>query len=95
MSRVDALSSMANRIQSPTFTSFVDAVAHGSEVGASMVGTLRMQGEDMRRARFNIAERKAQRAPSIMIFPMAIFIVPAVFIVIGVPVWMRLQSTGL
>lgn len=95
MSRVDALSAMAGRIQSPVFTSFVDAVAHGNEVGASLVGTMRMQGEDMRRARFNIAERKAQRAPSIMIFPMAIFIVPAVFIVIGVPVWIRFQSTGL
>ena len=95
MSRVDALSAMAERIQSPVFTSFVDAVAHGSEVGASLVGTMKMQGEDMRRARFNIAERKAARAPSIMIFPMAIFIVPAVFIVIGVPVFMKLNSTGL
>ncbi len=95
MSRIDALVAMAERIQSPVFTSFVDAVAHGTEVGASLVGTMRMQGEDMRRARFNIAERKAARAPSIMIFPMAIFIVPAVFIVIGVPVVMRLQSTGL
>ena len=95
MSRIDALTAMAERIQSPVFTSFVDAVAHGTEVGASLVGTMRMQGEDMRRARFNIAERKAARAPSIMIFPMAIFIVPAVFIVIGVPVVMRLQSTGL
>ena len=95
MSRTDALSAMAERVQSPPFTSFVDAVAHSAEVGASLVGTMRMQGEDMRRARFNIAERKAQRAPSIMIFPMAIFIVPAVFIVIGVPVWMQLESTGL
>ncbi len=95
MSRIDALEAMAARIQSPVFTSFVDAVAHGSDTGASMIATMRMQGEDMRRARFNIAERKAQRAPSIMIFPMAIFIVPAVFIVIGVPVWMRLKGTGL
>ena len=95
MSRIDALEAMASRIQSPVFTSFVDAVAHGSDTGASMIATMRMQGEDMRRARFNIAERKAQRAPSIMIFPMAVFIVPAVFIVIGVPVWMRLKGTGL
>ena len=60
-----------------------------------MIGTMRMQGEDMRRARFNIAERKAQRAPSLMIFPMAVFIVPAVFVVIGYPVWVRFQATGL
>lgn len=95
MSRVDALSAMAERIQSPPFTSFVDAVAHGSEIGASLVGTMRMQGEDMRRARFNVAERKAARAPSIMIFPMALFIMPAVFLVVGVPVYLRFKSTGL
>lgn len=95
MTRSDALSAMAERIQSPPFTSFVDAVAHATEIGASLVGTMRMQGEDLRRARFNIAERKAARAPSIMIFPMALFIVPAVFIIIGVPVAMRLKSSGM
>lgn len=94
-SRVEALESMASRIQSPPFTSFVDAVAHATEIGASLVGTMQMQGEDMRRARFNVAERKAARAPSIMIFPMALFIVPAVFIIIGVPVFMRFRATGL
>lgn len=95
VSRVDALVAMAERIQSPAFTSFVDAIALGNEIGASIISTMRMQGEDMRRARFNIAERKAARAPSLMIFPMAIFIVPAVIIVIGVPVFMRFQATGL
>ena len=95
MSRIDALTAMAQRIQSPPFTSFVGAVAHATEIGASLVGTMRMQGEDLRRARFNIAERKAARAPSIMIFPMALFIVPAVFIIIGVPVAMRLKSSGI
>ena len=95
MSRVDALVEMSKRIQSPPFTSFVDAVAHGSEVGAPLVGTMRLQGEDMRRARFNVAERKAARAPSIMIFPMALFIMPAVFLVVGVPVYLRFKSTGL
>lgn len=94
-SRVESLEAMADRIQSPSFTSFVDAVAHASEIGASLVGTMQMQGEDLRRARFNIAERKAARAPSIMIFPMALFIVPAVFIIIGVPVYLRFKGAGL
>lgn len=91
-SRVEALQSMANRVQTPVFTSFVDAVAHGIEVGASLVGTMRMQGEDMRRARFHLAEEKAARAPSIMILPMAVFIMPAVFAIIFVPVFMRYKA---
>ena len=91
-SRVEALQSMALRVQTQTFTSFVDAVAHGIEVGASLVGTMRMQGEDMRRARFHLAEEKAARAPSIMILPMAIFIMPAVFVIVFVPVIMRYKA---
>ena len=91
-SRVEALQAMADRVQTPVFTSFVDAVAHGMEVGASLVGTMRMQGEDMRRARFHLAEEKAARAPSIMIFPMAVFIMPAVFAIIFVPVFMRYKA---
>jgi len=92
-SRVEALQSMADRVQTPVFTSFVDAVAHGIEVGASLVGTMKMQGEDMRRARFHLAEEKAARAPSLMILPMAIFIMPAVFVIVFVPVFLRFKAS--
>jgi tight adherence protein C len=91
-SRVEALQSMADRVQTPVFTSFVDAVAHGIEVGASLVGTMKMQGEDMRRARFHLAEEKAARAPSLMILPLAVFIMPAVFVMVFVPVIMRYKA---
>lgn len=91
-SRIEALQSMANRVQTPVFTSFVDSVAHGIDVGASLVGTMRMQGEDMRRARFHLAEEKAARAPSIMILPMAVFIMPAVFVMVLVPVVLRYKA---
>lgn len=91
-SRIEALQAMAQRVQTPVFTSFVDAVAHGIDVGASLVGTMRMQGEDMRRARFHLAEEKAARAPSIMILPMAVFIMPAVFVMVLVPVILRYRA---
>ena len=92
--RVEALQSMAERVQAQPFTVFVDAVAHAIEVGASLVGTIKTQGEDMRKARFALAEQKAARAPSIMILPMALFIMPAVFIIVLVPVVLRLKSSG-
>ena len=91
-SRIEALQAMAQRVQTPVVTSFVDAVAHGIDVGASLVGTMRMQGEDMRRARFSLAEEKAARAPSIMIIPLAIFIMPAVFVIVLVPVILRYKA---
>lgn len=88
-SRMEALEEMATHVQTQEFTAFVAAVAHGTEIGASIIETLQIQGEDMRRARFNLAERKAARAPSIMIFPIAIFILPSVFAIVFVPVILR------
>ncbi|MBR0458888.1 MAG: type II secretion system F family protein [Victivallales bacterium] len=93
--RVEALEDVANRVQTDDFRSFSGAVAHGTEIGASIVDTMRVQGEEMRRARFNRAERKAARAPSIMILPIAVFIMPAIFVVIGTPVLIKIQSSGL
>lgn len=93
--RVEALNNMAERIASKEFTSFVASVAHGTEIGASIVDTMNIQGEEMRRARFNLAERKAARAPSLMILPMAIFILPAVFIIIFTPVYLKIQASGM
>ena len=93
--RVEALEEVANRVQTDDFKSFSGAVAHGTEIGASIVETMRVQGEEMRKARFNRAERKAARAPSIMILPIAIFIMPAIFVVIGTPVLIKIQSSGL
>ena len=91
-SRMEALEEMATHVQTQEFSAFVGAVAHGTEIGASIIDTLQVQGEDMRRARFNAAEMKAARAPSIMIFPIAVFILPAVFIIIFVPVILRFMA---
>ncbi len=93
--RIEALDAMAQRIQTDAFTAFAAAVMHGFEVGSSIVETLRIQSEEMRRVRFNIAERKAARAVSSMIFPIALFIMPAMFLIIGTPVLIRVFASGL
>jgi len=94
-SRVDALRTMSDRVQLDEFRSLVSAVAQGAEMGAAIVDTLRINAEEMRRARFARAERQAQRAPSLMLIPMALFILPAVFIIIFMPVYLRVQGSGL
>jgi len=91
VSRIDALLNMAHRLQIREFTSFASAIALGSEMGAPISHTMEIQGEEMRKVRFNIAEQKAQRAPSIMILPMVMFIMPAVFVIIITPVILKLQ----
>lgn len=93
--RTEAISDMARRVQVEAFTSFAGVVAYGAEIGASISETLRVHGEELRRARFHLAERKAARAPSLMILPMAVFIMPAVFIIIITPVVLRMKASGI
>lgn len=92
--RTVALQNMADRIQIKEFTSFAAAVALGTELGAPLTETMEIQGEEMRKARFALAECKAQRAPSLMLLPMALFILPAVFIIILTPVFLKMREAG-
>ena len=93
--RSEALLEMADRIRHDRFSAFADAVVHGLEIGSSIVGTMKVQAEEMRRARFNDAERRAARAVSSMIFPIAVFIMPAMFLIIGTPILIRVFASGL
>lgn len=93
-SRIDGLKAMAERIQLDEFRSLVTAVVQSSEMGASIAMALKLQAEEVRRRRFQRAERKAARAPSLIVIPTALFILPAVFIVIFVPVIMRAVAAG-
>jgi len=92
--RTVALQNMAERIQLKEFTSFTSAVVMGTELGASLAETMEIQSEEMRKLRFSIAECKAQRAPSLMLLPMALFILPAVFIIILTPVFLKMRESG-
>lgn len=89
----ESLQDMAGRMRVKTFTAFAGVVAYGAEVGASIAETLKVHGEEMRRERFALAEQKAARAPAVMIFPLAVFILPAVFLIIFVPVILQFLST--
>lgn len=89
----ESLHDMAERVRIKTFTAFAGVIAYGAEIGASISDTLKVHGAEMRRERFSLAEQKAARAPSVMIFPLAVFIMPAVFLIIFVPVILQFLST--
>lgn len=90
--RITALRNMADRVRIPAFTAFVSAVALGTEMGSPLSETMEIQGEELRRARYALAENLAQKAPSKMILPMALFVMPAVFVIIFVPIYLRMHS---
>lgn len=93
--RQDALRRLALRINTDECMRFTTAISQSVESGSSLSSTLRMQAQDLRRMRFQLAERQAARAPSLMIIPMALFILPGIFIVVFTPVILRvMQSMG-
>ena len=90
--RITALRNMADRVRITAFTAFVSAVALGTEMGSSLSDTMEIQGEELRKSRYALAENLAQKAPSKMIMPMAIFVMPAVFVIIFVPIYLRMKG---
>ncbi|HOE60415.1 MAG TPA: type II secretion system F family protein [Kiritimatiellia bacterium] len=93
-SRVEGLKAMADRVQLDEFRSLVTSVVQSSEMGASISATLKIQAEEIRRRRYQRAERQAARAPSLMLIPTALFILPAVFIIIATPIIIRAIESG-
>ena len=89
----EALKDMDRRVKIDAFSSFVGAVSYGAEVGAPISETLKIHGAELRRARFAVAERKAARAPVVMILPLVLFIMPSVFIVVLTPLIMQFMSS--
>ena len=89
-SREVALRNMAARVELNDFTYFAEAVINSDKTGATLGETIRVQAEEMRKARFNLAERLAAKAPTKILFPMILFIMPSVFIIIGTAVLIRI-----
>ena len=83
--RREALRDMADRIGAAEFESFIAAVIQSEQLGVSMAKILRIQSDDMRVKRRQRAEQAAQKAPVIMLLPMAFLIFPTILIVMMGP----------
>jgi tight adherence protein C len=94
--RREALRDMADRLGVSEMTSFVAAVIQSEQLGVSMAHVLRIQADQMRIRRRQQAEEEAHKAPIKMLLPMAIFIFPALCIVLMTPAFLILieQGTG-
>lgn len=91
--RRDALKVMADRIGISEMTSFIAAVIQSEQLGVSMSKVLRIQSEQMRVKRRQMAEEEAHKAPVKMIIPMAFLTFPSIFIVLLAPAVFRMANT--
>lgn len=93
--RRDALRDMADRLGVAEMTSFVAAVIQSEQLGVSMAKVLRIQSDQMRVRRRQMAEEEAHRAPIKMIFPIALLIFPSILILLLGPAAMLLLRSPL
>lgn len=92
--RREAMRDMAERLGIPEMTSFVAAVIQSEMLGVSMAQVLRIQSDQMRVRRRQLAEEKAHQAPIKMLVPMGIFIFPALCIVLMGPALLILMRSA-
>lgn len=91
--RREALRDMAERLDVSEFTSFVAAVIQSEQLGVSMAKVLRIQSDQMRVRRRQMAEEEAHRAPIKMIFPIALLIFPSILLILLGPAAMLLLTS--
>lgn len=78
----EALEKLGTRSKSSNLRMFVQAVIQGETLGVSIGKILRDLAVDMRKRRRQMAEERAQKAPIKLLFPLVIFILPAMFVVL-------------
>lgn len=91
--RREALRDMTHRMDVPEMTSFVAAVIQSEQLGVSMAKVLRIQSDQMRVKRRQLAEEQAHKAPIKMLIPMAILIFPSICIVLMTPAFLMLMRS--
>lgn len=83
--RREALQNLARRVPIPDMRSFANTLIQTERHGTPLSEALRVMSEDMRTKRLTKAEEKAARLPAVLIIPMLVFILPALFIVVVGP----------
>jgi len=80
--RSDALKAAAERLQQQQFSSTVTAITQAERLGTNISKVLNELAEDVRNHRIMLVEEHAAKLPVKMVFPMAMFMLPALFVVI-------------
>ncbi len=87
-SRRAAMRGFAERVGTENAIAFANAVNSSDQLGSPLAGILRAQAADFRHRRQMHAEERAQKAPVKMLFPIAIFVLPVMFVVILAPAFL-------
>jgi tight adherence protein C len=88
-SRSNALRAMATRLEIQQVSSFVSTLVQADLLGASIGDVLKQQAAFLRTERFQRAEKLGGQATQKIVFPMLLFIFPAVLLVVIAPIVLK------
>ena len=94
--RREALRNLVDRVGSQEIASFVAVILQSDQLGMSIKDTLHAQAEQMRIERRFRAQEQARKMPLKMLFPLTLFIFPAIFAVVlgpSVPILIEFFAT--
>ena len=91
-SMTDALEHFADRLGLDEARAFATLIQQSAELGSSITDALRVYSDDMRHKRLSRAEEKAYSLPAKLSLPMMLCIFPVIFVVILLPVVVRLYT---
>lgn len=89
--RAEALRDFATRCDVQEVRTVVASLVQAEELGSSIGLVLRIQAQQQRERRSQLAEEKAMKAPVKMLFPM-VFILAALLLIIGAPILLMFMS---
>jgi tight adherence protein C len=81
-SRSDALRSMAARVRQEQLSTTITAIVQAERLGSNLSMVLEELAEEVRNRRMTRAEEIANLMPTKMVIPMALFMLPALFVMI-------------
>jgi tight adherence protein C len=95
-SRKEALQNFSIRVNHSDVRTLSNALIQADELGSGIGHALRIQADQIRIKRFQRAEQLGNKAPVKMLFPLTLFIFPAVFLILLGPILLQmLQRTGI
>ena len=92
-SRSDAFRALATRTTVVELRTFVSSLVQADALGIPIAAVLREQSNEMRVKRRQRAEEKAMKVPVKILFPMMMFILPVLFIIVLAPAFMGMASS--
>jgi tight adherence protein C len=90
--RTDAFNALAERVNEDSTSTMVTAIVQAERLGANLSDVLQELAKEVRDRRWMRAEERAAQLPVKMILPMALFMIPSLYLMIFGPVIARLVT---